>query len=100
MNCVVIPFALQAGCTHTNTLTLTSLLLKQFLTCLSLCTGLQVSGGWLWQGADALKPEDITFTPVSETKPTPEQVLFGFEHSHCDFLCEQECVLETGQVCV
>lgn len=38
------------------------------------CLCKQVSGGWLWQMADSLSPEGITFTPVSETKPTPEQV--------------------------
>ncbi|KAF5833916.1 cytidine deaminase-like protein [Dunaliella salina] len=39
----------------------------------------QVSGGWLWQMADSLTPENITFTPVSETKPTPEQVRICME---------------------
>lgn len=32
----------------------------------------QVAGGWLVQDADALAPEGITFTTVSEAKPTPQ----------------------------
>jgi len=32
----------------------------------------QVAGGWLVQDADALAPEGITFTPVSEAKPSPQ----------------------------
>lgn len=34
----------------------------------------QVAGGWLSQDADSLSPEEITFTSVSEAKPTPEQL--------------------------
>lgn len=34
----------------------------------------QVAGGWLWQGADALAPEDITFTCVSNAQPTEKQL--------------------------
>lgn len=34
----------------------------------------QVAGGWLLQGADTLTPDQIEFTPVSEVKPTPEQL--------------------------
>lgn len=32
------------------------------------------AGGWLYQQADTLTPDDITFTPVSERQPTPEQL--------------------------
>lgn len=32
------------------------------------------SGGWLWQQADNKGPDDITFTPVSETQPTEQQL--------------------------
>lgn len=32
----------------------------------------QVAGGWLYQGPDSLKPEEITWTVVSEKQPTPE----------------------------
>ena len=32
------------------------------------------SGGWLWQQADSLGPDGITFTPVSETQPTEQQL--------------------------
>ena len=31
-------------------------------------------GGWLYQQADGLTPEAITFTPVSECQPTPDQL--------------------------
>ncbi len=31
-------------------------------------------GGWLWQQADSLGPDGITFTPVSETQPTEQQL--------------------------
>ncbi|KAG2422701.1 hypothetical protein HXX76_015865 [Chlamydomonas incerta] len=34
----------------------------------------QVAGGWLWQDADSLQPEAITFTCVSEAKPTQQQL--------------------------
>lgn len=34
----------------------------------------QVAGGWLSQDADSLSPEEITFTTVSEAKPTAEQL--------------------------
>jgi len=33
-----------------------------------------VSGGWLWQMADSLAPEAITFTPVSDVKPSADQM--------------------------
>ena len=39
---------------------------------LSLSGGLV--GGWLWQQADNKGPDDITFTPVSETQPTEQQL--------------------------
>lgn len=32
------------------------------------------TGGWLYQMADSLKPEEISFTTVSEAQPTPEQL--------------------------
>lgn len=31
-------------------------------------------GGWLWQQADNKGPDGITFTPVSETQPTQQQL--------------------------
>ncbi|KAL3149116.1 hypothetical protein ABBQ32_001955 [Trebouxia sp. C0010 RCD-2024] len=34
----------------------------------------QIAGGWLWQQADNKAPDDITFTPVSETQPTEQQL--------------------------
>jgi phosphoribosylaminoimidazolecarboxamide formyltransferase/IMP cyclohydrolase len=34
----------------------------------------QVAGGWLWQDADSLAPEGITFTTVSTAQPSPEQL--------------------------
>ena len=34
----------------------------------------QVGGGWLEQASDTLVPEDITFEPVSDVKPTAEQL--------------------------
>ncbi|GIL66614.1 hypothetical protein Vafri_20102 [Volvox africanus] len=34
----------------------------------------QVAGGWLWQGADSLSPEGITFTCVSQAQPTAKQL--------------------------
>ncbi|CAL8462205.1 g1736 [Coccomyxa elongata] len=34
----------------------------------------QVAGGWLYQEADSLAPEEIDFTAVSETKPTEQQL--------------------------
>jgi len=34
----------------------------------------QVGGGFLMQGSDDLKPEDIEFTVVSQTQPTEEQM--------------------------
>jgi len=35
----------------------------------------QVAGGWLWQDADSLSPESITFTTVSAVQPTAAQLL-------------------------
>jgi len=35
---------------------------------------LQVAAGWLWQDADSLSPEEVTFTVVSEAKPTAQQL--------------------------
>lgn len=32
------------------------------------------AGGWLYQEADSLTPEEIEFTPVSETTPTEQQL--------------------------
>ena len=32
------------------------------------------AGGWLYQDADSLKPEEIEFTSVSDTKPTEQQL--------------------------
>ena len=32
------------------------------------------AGGWLYQHADSLTPEEIEFTPVSGTKPTEQQL--------------------------
>ncbi len=32
------------------------------------------AGGWLYQEADSLKPEEIEFTLVSDTKPTDQQL--------------------------
>lgn len=32
------------------------------------------TGGWLWQQADSAGPDSISFTPVSETKPTEQQL--------------------------
>lgn len=32
------------------------------------------AGGWLYQEADSLKPEEIEFTSVSDTKPTEQQL--------------------------
>lgn len=32
------------------------------------------AGGWLYQEADSLAPEEIDFTAVSETKPTEQQL--------------------------
>jgi len=34
----------------------------------------QVAGGWLYQDADNLAPEEITFTTVSEAKPSAKQL--------------------------
>ena len=34
----------------------------------------QVGAGWLQQGADELRPEEIEFTSVSDVKPTEEQL--------------------------
>mmetsp|Transcript_2095 Transcript_2095/g.6203 ORF Transcript_2095/g.6203 Transcript_2095/m.6203 type:complete len:606 (-) Transcript_2095:7910-9727(-) len=34
----------------------------------------QVGGGWLYQEADSLKPDDIEFTVVSDAQPTAEQM--------------------------
>lgn len=34
----------------------------------------QVAGGWLYQGADSLAPEDIEFKVVSEVQPTAQQL--------------------------
>ncbi|CAK0736296.1 hypothetical protein CVIRNUC_000723 [Coccomyxa viridis] len=34
----------------------------------------QVAGGWLYQHADSLTPEEIDFIPVSDTKPTEQQL--------------------------
>ena len=34
----------------------------------------QVAGGWLSQDADSLSPEEVTFTVVSEAKPTAQQL--------------------------
>ena len=36
--------------------------------------GWLVAGGWLYQEADSLAAEDVTFTPVSEAQPTPQQL--------------------------
>ena len=33
-----------------------------------------LAGGWLYQEADSLKPEEIEFTPVSKTQPTEQQL--------------------------
>lgn len=33
-----------------------------------------MAGGWLYQQADSLAPEEITFTTVSEAKPTAQQM--------------------------
>lgn len=35
---------------------------------------ISAAGGWLYQGADELRPEGITFTTVSVRQPTPEQL--------------------------
>ena len=35
---------------------------------------LQVAAGWLSQDADSLSPEEVTFTVVSEAKPTAQQL--------------------------
>ena len=32
------------------------------------------AAGWLYQQADSLAPEEITFTPVSEVQPTEQQL--------------------------
>lgn len=32
------------------------------------------TGGWLWQQADSKGPDEISFTPVSETQPTEQQL--------------------------
>ena len=32
------------------------------------------AGGWLYQEADSVAPEEIEFTAVSETKPTEQQL--------------------------
>ena len=32
------------------------------------------AAGWLYQQADSLVPEEITFTPVSEVQPTEQQL--------------------------
>lgn len=32
------------------------------------------AGGWLYQEADALTPEEVEFTPVSATEPTEQQL--------------------------
>jgi phosphoribosylaminoimidazolecarboxamide formyltransferase/IMP cyclohydrolase len=45
-----------------------------------------VGGGWLQQQSDSLLPEDIEFTTVSKTQPTPDQAR-SFSYSHwfpCD----------------
>ncbi|KAK9820378.1 hypothetical protein WJX72_009657 [[Myrmecia] bisecta] len=34
----------------------------------------QIGGGWLYQEADNLTPKTVEFTPVSDTKPTAEQL--------------------------
>ena len=31
-------------------------------------------GGWLWQQADSMGPDEITFTTVSDTQPTEQQL--------------------------
>ena len=36
--------------------------------------GICHAGGWLWQQADSMGPDGITFTPVSETQPTEQQL--------------------------
>jgi len=41
----------------------------------------QVGGGWLQQQSDSLLPEDIEFTTVSKTQPTPDQAR-SFSYSH------------------
>ena len=35
---------------------------------------MHVAGGWLYQEADSLAADDITFTPVSEAQPTQQQL--------------------------
>ena len=38
------------------------------------CASVRTAGGWLYQEADSLAADDITFTPVSEAQPTPQQL--------------------------
>ena len=38
------------------------------------CMHVDGAGGWLYQEADSLAPEEIEFTPVSEAKPTEQQL--------------------------
>lgn len=38
------------------------------------CSAICLTGGWLWQRADNLGPDGITFTPVSQTQPTEQQL--------------------------
>ncbi len=38
------------------------------------CRARASAGGWLWQQADSLAAQDIEFTPVSENKPTQQQL--------------------------
>jgi hypothetical protein len=42
--------------------------------CVWPCACAQVAGGWLVQDADSLQPEGITFTVVSATQPTAQQL--------------------------
>ena len=46
------------------------------LSYLSLCLTSQSgdAGGWLWQQADNAGPDTVTFTPVSETQPSEQQL--------------------------
>lgn len=59
----------------------------------------QVSGGWLWQMADSLAPKDITFKPVSEVKPTPQQLEdLKVGGRACAHVCMRACMCESNGV--
>ena len=45
----------------------------------------QVGGGWLQQQSDSLLPEDIEFTTVSKTQPTPDQARASTAIASCRF---------------